>query len=199
MFIINGGRLQSKARILLWALPALIQPSGQANHCHIRDPGFADFLVPPVAPTLQFPVVPIDRGKEPSNISGTNRNKEEETMNKPSITKAALIGLFSLMVLTGSQAMAQTEMESSYTWTVPEGGSTVVHYVVQHRVDNGEWTQIATTPTNTYTLNLSVAHAHEIRVAGVDAENRVGPFSVPSDPYIPDPGAPQQPGKPILF
>lgn len=120
-------------------------------------------------------------------------------MKKPIIIKAALLITLGLMMTMGSQAMAQTEMETSYTWTAPVGGSTVVHYVIQHREDSGAWTTLGTTPTNTYTLNLSVGHAHEIRVAGVDAEDRQGPFSVPSDPYVPDPGAPQQPGKPILF
>jgi hypothetical protein len=59
--------------------------------------------------------------------------------------------------------------------------------------------QVGTTPTNTYVMMLAVGQSHEIRVAGVDAEDRMGPFSVPSDPYAPDPGAPAQPGKPILF
>ena len=120
-------------------------------------------------------------------------------MKKPSITKVVLIGIISLMILSGSQAMAQTQMEARYTWTVPQGGSTVVQYVVQHRVDGGDWTQVGTFDTNTFTMNLLVGHSHEIRVAGVDAEDRQGPFSVPSDAYSPDPGAPMQPGKPILF
>ena len=120
-------------------------------------------------------------------------------MNKPSITRAALIGVFILMAVSSSQALAQTEMEASYTWTVPQGGSAVVSYVVQHRVDGGQWAQVGVTPTNTYTMMLAVGQSHEIRVAGVDAQDRQGPFSVPSDPYIPDPGAPAQPGKPILF
>lgn len=120
-------------------------------------------------------------------------------MTKTSITKAALIGVFTLIVLSGGQALAQTEMEASYTWTVPEGGSTVVHYVVQHSVNGGDWVQVGTTPTNTYTMNLSVGDSHQVRVAGVDDQDRMGPFSVPSDPYVPDPGAPAQPGKPILF
>ena len=118
---------------------------------------------------------------------------------QPLIKKAVLLGLFSLMILTGSQAFAQTEMEASYTWTVPTGGSTVVNYVVQHSVDGGQWTQIGTSATNTYTMMLQVGQSHQIRVAGLDAENRQGPFSVPSDAYSPAPGAPAQPGKPILF
>ena len=120
-------------------------------------------------------------------------------MNKPSITKVVLIGIVSLMIMSGTQALAQTEMEADYTWTVPTGGSTVVLYRVQHRVDGGAWVNVGTTPTNTYTMNLAIGQSHEIRVAGVDAQDRVGPYSIPSEAYVPDPGAPMQPGQPILF
>ena len=120
-------------------------------------------------------------------------------MMKTLCTKAALLALMTMVLLTGSQAFAQTEMEASYTWAVPTGGSTVVHYVVQHRVDGGAWTTLGNTPNNTFTMMLTVGQSHELRVAGVDAQDRQGPFSVPSDPYVPDPGAPAQPGKPILF
>lgn len=120
-------------------------------------------------------------------------------MTRKTLTKAALTAIFALMIFATGQALAQTEMEGRYTWTVPVGGSPVVQYVVQHRIDGGDWVQVGTSPTNTYTMMLSVGHSHEIRVAGVDAESRMGPFSVASDPYVPDPGAPAQPGKPILF
>lgn len=120
-------------------------------------------------------------------------------MTRTTLTKAALTAILALLIFTTGQALAQTEMEGRYTWTVPEGGSPVVQYVVQHRVDGGDWVTVGTSPTNTYTLMLTVGQSHEMRVAGVDAENRTGPFSVPSDPYVPDPGAPAQPGKPILF
>ena len=120
-------------------------------------------------------------------------------MTRSIITKILLCGLLATALFGATGAQAQTTMEARYTWTVPEGGSAVVHYVVQHRVDGGDWVQVGTSPTNTYVMSLAVGQSHEIRVAGVDAEDRMGPFSVPSDPYVPDPGAPAQPGKPILF
>ncbi len=101
--------------------------------------------------------------------------------------------------LAATSAMAQTEMDVAYSWTVPTAGTAVVHYVVEHSVDGGAWTQIATTSTNSYTLSAAVGLSHQIRVAGVDAASRQGPFSVPSDAYLPDPGAPSAPGKPIVF
>ena len=109
-----------------------------------------------------------------------------------------LIGLMALTLGAGS-AEAQTEMSVSYTWTAPSSGTAVDHYVVEHSVDGGTWTQIATVSTNSYTLSALVGNSHQIRVAGVDASDRQGVFSVASDPYSPDPGAPSQPGKPIVF
>jgi len=109
--------------------------------------------------------------------------------------------LLCLMVfsLTTVSAQAQTEVSVAYTWTAPTTGSAVDHYVVEHSVDGGSWSQIATTSTNSYTLTAAIGQSHQIRVAGVDASNRQGPFSEASDPYTPDLGAPGAPGKPILF
>jgi len=101
--------------------------------------------------------------------------------------------------LTAGSAEAQTEMQVSYTWTAPTSGSVVDHYVVEQSIDGGTWTQIATVSTTSYTLTATVGNSHQIRVAGVDADSRQGPFSVASDPYAPDPGSPSQPGKPIVF
>lgn len=117
---------------------------------------------------------------------------------KRSNTILITLGVLSLMLIQGA-AMAQTEMPVDYTWTAPTTGSPVDHYVVQQSVNGGDWAQIATSATNTYTLVASVGDAHQIRVAGVDAEARQGGYSLPSDAYSPDPGNPGQPGKPIIF
>lgn len=109
-----------------------------------------------------------------------------------------LLGILSVMLIQ-SAAMAQTEVDVNYSWTAPVDGSAVDHYVVQHSVNGGTWTPIATSATNSYTLTASIGESHQIRVAGVDAENRQGGYSEPSDAYSPDAGVPGQPGKPILF
>ncbi len=96
-------------------------------------------------------------------------------------------------------AQAQTEVAVNYQWTAPASGSAVVHYVVEHSINGGAWTQIATTASNTYTLTATIGESHSIRVAGVDALDRQGVYSPASDPYTPELGAPGQPGKPILF
>ena len=101
--------------------------------------------------------------------------------------------------MTATLAQAQTEMPVAYSWSAPTSGSTVDHYIVEQSIDGGTWTQVATVATNSYTLTASVGNSHQIRVAGVDASSRQGPYSVASDPYSPDPGLPGQPGKPIIF
>lgn len=120
------------------------------------------------------------------------------TPNTRMLLKMIIVAAVAAMVMPGAAA-AQDVMSTSFQWTAPTTGSAVDHYVVQHLVGNGDWTTVGTTDTNSYTLDLTVGVIHTLRVAAVDAESRQGPWSLPSDPYTPDPGAPGQPGKPIMF
>jgi hypothetical protein len=104
--------------------------------------------------------------------------------------------LFALLI-AAAPAVAQVAEEVTYTWTPPTTGSPVEYYVVQHSVNGGPYAQIATVTTNQYTLMATYGDSHVIRVAGVDAEARQGPYSVPSEAYTPSLGAPGQPGQPI--
>lgn len=102
-------------------------------------------------------------------------------------------------LLCASLANAQT-MNVSYSWTAPTTGSPVAQYVVQQSIDGGAFTTVGTSSTNTYILVATIGHSHRIRVAGVDAQSRQGPYSEASDPYTPDLGPPGQPGKPgVIF
>jgi hypothetical protein len=121
-------------------------------------------------------------------------------MNRSSITKLTLFCTICLAILASGQVFAQTTVETSFQWTAPANGSPVDHYVVQHTTDGGAtWTTVGNATTNNITLELRVGFSHQVRVAGVDATDRQGVWSEPSDPYTPDLGAPGQPGKPILF
>ncbi len=121
-------------------------------------------------------------------------------MSTKIIIKSVVALTLAVATLAAVPAMAQTAtMDVSYQWTAPTSGSAVDHYVVQDSVDGGAWSDIGTSPTNSYTLAATVGVSHRIRVAGVDAQSRQGLFSVASDPYTPDPGSPGQPGQPIIF
>jgi len=113
--------------------------------------------------------------------------------------KLVLLALLSLSLLAAAPAGAQTTVTLDYTWTVPATGSPVDHYVIEHSVNGGSFVQVGASSTNTYSLQASVGDSHRIRVAGVDDQDRQGPFSLASDPHTPDVGPPGQPGKPILL
>jgi hypothetical protein len=112
------------------------------------------------------------------------------------LVKTALLTTIAILAFS-SFAMAQEEI--NYTWSAPTEGSTVVHYVVQHQIDGGSWANIGTVTVESYTLTADYDITHSIRVAGVDSEDRQGPWSIASDPYTPTLGAPGQPGKPTAL
>jgi len=111
---------------------------------------------------------------------------------------AATVVAITVLAAAAAPAQAQT-VDLSFTWSAPTTGSAVDHYVVQHQEDGGAWTDMGSVATNQYVLAATVGVAHAIRVAAVDTQSRQGAWSEASDPYTPDPGAPGQPGKPIIF
>lgn len=104
-------------------------------------------------------------------------------------------------VLFGAAAAsAQTTVEATAEWGAPTTGTPVVDYVVQLSADGGTWETIANTPDTIYGVDLETGHSYRVRVAGIDAEGRQGPWSLPSEPYIAgdiDPGPPGAPGQPV--
>lgn len=119
----------------------------------------------------------------------------------PRFTRSvAVLGvLAALSFLAAPPAAAQTSVEVSATWEPPTEGSPVVHYVFQLSVDGGAFTTVGTVEGTTYELELEIGHTYVARVAGVDAQDRQGPWSLPSEPYSPDTGPPGQPGKPMIL
>lgn len=117
--------------------------------------------------------------------------------------KTKLKSIVALAILTAvlipGHALAQTTVDIEYVWTAPTTGSPVDHYVVQHSADGRNWVTVGTVTQLSYVLSAEYGVSHQIRVAGVDVQDRQGPYSLPSDPYTPDAGAPGQPGQPIIF
>lgn len=92
-------------------------------------------------------------------------------------------------------------------WTPPcigegEGcGSPAVAYVMQmrHQIDGntGDWFLYATAIEDTViTVTLPLFTPTQVRVAGIDAQNRQGPWSAPCEWYTGDFGPPGQPTTP---
>jgi len=111
-------------------------------------------------------------------------------------TIGCLLAILSVFMI--GTVIAQTQIQATATWTAPTEGSPVDHYVVELSVDGGEYINAGMTPTTSITLNLDVLQEYVVRVAGVDALDRQGPWSLPSEPYVPDPGAPTAPGQPTI-
>lgn len=96
-------------------------------------------------------------------------------------------------------AVASAEIELTYAWTAPTTGSPVEYYVCETRTEGAEWGECggqAATEQLTVLVSDGV-QGFQIRVAGVDAFGRQGPWSPASDPFS-EAGAPGSPTLPIL-
>jgi len=110
-----------------------------------------------------------------------------------------IFGVLATLSLLGALPAAAQTVQVAATWTPPNEGSPVHHYILQLSTDGGPFTTVGSVTSTTYTLNLEVNHNYVARVAGVDTQDRQGPWSLESDPYNPDLGPPGQPGKPIIM
>ncbi|MEZ4389132.1 MAG: fibronectin type III domain-containing protein [Candidatus Krumholzibacteriia bacterium] len=119
-------------------------------------------------------------------------------MTKRTRTITLLGAVLALSLLGALPAAAQT-VQVSASWAPPSEGSPVDHYVLQLSTDGGPFTTVGSVTGTSYTMELAVGSTYIARVAGVDAQDRQGPWSLGSDPYSPDLGPPGQPGKPIIM
>jgi len=102
------------------------------------------------------------------------------------------------VMLLGVFALAQTtSMQFTYNTTAPTTGSPVATYEWQASSNGGTtWADAGTSTTLSKAITLAVGQTYVVRVRGVDAQGRSGPWSVASDPNTPDPGPPGACGKP---
>lgn len=108
--------------------------------------------------------------------------------------------IFTIILLVILSTISNAQESVTYTWTAPTTGSAVDHYIVQHS-ENGEAfvTIDSNVATESFILVADYEISHSIRVSGVDSQNRQGPWSLPSDLFIPSLGAPGAPGKPTII
>lgn len=93
------------------------------------------------------------------------------------------LALIALITLMGCSSVKTIPVR--YTWTQPQFGSPVKTYTVQHKYGIHDWKTIGTTNTNEYVVECVYGVYNFVRVCGVDAQNRIGIWSVSSDAYIP--------------
>jgi hypothetical protein len=111
------------------------------------------------------------------------------------------VTLILIVVLVGVVALAQTYDSPTpmASWRPPTEGSPVVVYHLQVLDEvMGEIVFSVSTPDTFYRIPPGVMQPLEgyiARVRGEDAVQRVGPWSLPSDVYVYDPGAPGEPSQ----
>ncbi len=111
-----------------------------------------------------------------------------------------ILGILALLGAVGAApAAAQTTVQVTASWTAPTEGSPVEHYVLQLSTDGGPFVTVGSVTGTEYVLELEVGSTYIARVAGVDAQDRQGPWSEESEPYTPDIGPPGAPGKPLVM
>lgn len=116
--------------------------------------------------------------------------------------KIFVLALLCATVSAGA-ALAQTTVEATAIWAESTYGAPAVRYIVQHQVNDGAWETVGTTTGTTYALDLTYDDVHRVRVAGIDAQDRQGPYSNPSEAFSPSgsgeaPGMPGQPYRIII-
>ncbi len=96
------------------------------------------------------------------------------------VVSVALVGVVLTQVVRNDKSQLTDPEDLIFTWDAPTVGTPVVFYEVEirkHGAESDEITQ-ATTETNRYVVAVSEwLVKHEVRVRGVDAEGRRGPWS----------------------
>ncbi len=78
-----------------------------------------------------------------------------------------------------------------YTWTPPEFGPPVDHYIVQILVNDVDTLTIDNVPSEQMTVSMVFGNKYLVRVAGVTADGTLGVFSQWSIPFTPELGPPE--------
>ena len=107
----------------------------------------------------------------------------------------AIAAILALIAVWPPFTMAQA-VDATYTWTEPTSGSLAVEYAVESSVNGGAFALIATVSENLYTITGIHGNVYVLRVAGIDEQDRQGPWSQESQPWTVDAGPPSQPGQP---
>ena len=92
---------------------------------------------------------------------------------------AVLAGVAISQSSGGEKVIPPQPRDFTFDWTAPTTGTPVVRYDVEIRIGGPESDQIETrsVTTNEVTFSVDWVTIYEVRVRGVDAQGRVGPWS----------------------
>lgn len=116
------------------------------------------------------------------------------TTEEIEIMKRLILSIAMVLLFAGS-ALAQTQGPMGFAWDEPDSGGVAVKYIVEVYKD-GAFFSTSEVDTNYFEFMADALVPYQIRVAGVDALDNQGEFSVNSDIELLDFGPPSQPGKP---
>lgn len=115
------------------------------------------------------------------------------------LTLVALVSCAFLAGCDNADSQEPVDFKATAGWSPPTYGTPVVQYVLQHQIETAEWTFVGTTEDTLFSLTIPYAASSKVRVAGVDAEGRQGPWSLPSNPFNPSESMPGMPVNPRLY
>ncbi len=69
---------------------------------------------------------------------------------------------------------SEYNIDVGYTWTEPLDGSPVVHYVVQHSINGGNFVPVTEVADNSCRVIVEMDGYHQLRVAGIDDQGQQG-------------------------
>ena len=98
------------------------------------------------------------------------------------VTAVALAGALGVVVGVRQCAFAQVAKPGgwTYTWTAPTTGSPVVKYAVEISMNGAVIDTIFRVGATDITIEVIYGSDYSVRVAGIDAAERWGPWSAPS-------------------
>jgi len=64
-----------------------------------------------------------------------------------------------------------------FSWSEPLNGTKVIKYIIQHKIGESNWYNYAFSDINSIWIDVRYSENNTVRVAGIDSQNRQGPWS----------------------
>lgn len=125
-----------------------------------------------------------------------NRPNSHETAKAKGPNKSRLLGIVVLatVVAIAGAVLVQANTEQNrmaapsvrYTWSAPATGSPVVSYKAEVMVNDRDLLVFEGLQDESVSIQVDYGNKYLVRVAGLDAQNKQGPWSIWSLAYAPE-------------